>query len=63
MCQSMCVNPHGGNDVRRATIVTHFRLDNPLFSHILFPVYVAALLWGALYLRDPRVRALLGPAR
>ncbi len=41
-------------------IATHLRLDNPLFSHILFPVYVAALLWGALYLRDDRVRALIG---
>ena len=41
-------------------IVTHFRLDNPLFTHTLFPIYVAALIWGALYLRDPRVRAVLG---
>jgi hypothetical protein len=30
-----------------------------LFSHTLFPVYVAALLWGGLWLRDRRVRALL----
>jgi hypothetical protein len=44
-------------------IATHLRLDNPLFSHILFPTYVAALIWGGLYLRDPRVRALLRPAR
>ena len=44
-------------------IATHLRLDNPLFSHILFPTYVAALLWGGLYLRDARVRALLRPAR
>ena len=44
-------------------IATHLRLGNPLFSHTLFPIYVAALMWGALYLRDPRVRALLRPAR
>jgi len=44
-------------------IATHLRLDNPLFTHTLFPIYVAALLWGALYLRDARVRALLRPAR
>jgi hypothetical protein len=44
-------------------IATHLRLDNPLFSHILFPTYVAALIWGGLYLRDARVRALLRPAR
>ena len=42
-----------------AAIATHLRLDNPLFTHILFPIYVAALLWGGLYLRDPRVRALV----
>ena len=44
-------------------IATHLRLDNPLFSHVLFPTYVAALLWGGLYLRDSRVRALVRPAR
>lgn len=40
-------------------IATHVRLENPLFSHVLFPVYVAALFWGGLWLRDARVRALL----
>jgi hypothetical protein len=44
-------------------VATHLRIDNPLFSHILFPTYVAALIWGGLYLRDPRVRALIRPAR
>jgi hypothetical protein len=44
-------------------IATHLRLDNPLFSHILFPTYVAALIWGGLYLRDARVRAVLAPRR
>jgi hypothetical protein len=44
-------------------IATHLRIDNPLFSHILFPTYIAALIWGGLYLRDPRVRALIRPAR
>lgn len=41
-------------------ILTHLRLDNPLFSHILFPTYLAALMWGGLYLRDSRVRGLSG---
>ena len=44
-------------------IATHVRLDNPLITHTLFPIYIAALLWGALYLRDARVRALLRPTR
>ncbi|MET0595194.1 MAG: DoxX family protein [Polyangiaceae bacterium] len=39
-------------------IATHVRLDNPLFTHVLFPTYVALLLWGGLWLRDPRIRAL-----
>ena len=42
-------------------IATHVRVDNPLFSHVLFPIYVAAMLWGSLWLRDRRVRALLLP--
>ena len=40
-------------------IATHVRIDNPLFSHVLFPVYVALMLWGALWLRDPALRALV----
>ncbi|HEY0156990.1 MAG TPA: DoxX family protein [Thermoanaerobaculia bacterium] len=40
-------------------VATHVRIGNPLFSHILFPTYVAALLWVGLWLRDRRLRALL----
>ena len=40
-------------------IATHVRVGNPLFSHVLFPIYVALLIWGGLYLRDDRVRALV----
>jgi DoxX-like family len=40
-------------------IATHVRVGSPLFTHVLFPIYVAVLLWGALWLRDDRVRALL----
>lgn len=40
-------------------IATHVRLQNPLLSHTLFPLYVAVLIWLPLYLRDPRVRGLL----
>jgi hypothetical protein len=34
-------------------------VDNPLLTHTLFPIYFGVMLWGSLYLRDPRVRALL----
>ncbi|QSQ19514.1 DoxX family protein [Pyxidicoccus parkwayensis] len=40
-------------------IATHVRVGNPLFTHVLFPTYVAALLWGGLVLRNPRLRAFL----
>lgn len=40
-------------------IATHVRVASPLFTHILFPVYLAVLLWGGLYLRDERLRALI----
>jgi hypothetical protein len=40
-------------------VCTHVRVGNPLFSHVLFPVYLGVLLWLGLYLRDRRVRALL----
>ena len=40
-------------------IALHLRVGNPLFSHVLFPVYVALLLWGGLYFREDRLRQLL----
>jgi hypothetical protein len=39
-------------------ISTNLRIGAPLFSNVLFPVYVALMLWGGLYLRDARLRAL-----
>lgn len=41
------------------TFATHFRIGSPLFTHILFSVYVAAFLWGGLALREPRLLSLL----
>lgn len=40
-------------------VATHVRLGNPLFSHVLFGVYVGVLMWGGLFLREERLRALL----
>lgn len=40
-------------------VATHVRIGNPLFGHILFPVYIAVLLWGGLFLLDGRLRALV----
>lgn len=40
-------------------VATHVRVHNPLLSHILFPTYVAAMVWGGLYLRNERLRALV----
>jgi DoxX-like family len=40
-------------------IATHLRVGSPLFSHVLFGAYLGVMLWGGLYLRDRRLRALL----
>lgn len=40
-------------------IATHVRVGDPLFSHILFPTYVAGFIWAGLWLREPRLRALV----
>ena len=40
-------------------VATHVRVDDPLFTHILFPVYFGVLAWVGLYLRDERLRALV----
>ena len=44
-------------------VATHVRVGNPLFTHILFPTYLAVMLWGGLVLRDARLRAFLLPSR
>ncbi|MBI3438821.1 MAG: DoxX family protein [Proteobacteria bacterium] len=40
-------------------IATHLRIGSALFSHVLFGVYLALFVWGGLYLRDARIRALI----
>lgn len=40
-------------------VATHVRMDNPLFTHILFPVYLGVLAWGALWIKNERVRKLI----
>ena len=40
-------------------VATHVRISSPLFTHILFPIYVAVLIWGGLYAREPRLRAVI----
>jgi hypothetical protein len=39
-------------------IATQIRAGSPLFSHILFSVYLGLFMWGGLWLRDQRLRAL-----
>jgi hypothetical protein len=46
-----------------ATMAIHWRVGDPLFSHILFGFYLALLAWGGLYFRDARLRALLPLSR
>ena len=40
-------------------VATNVRVGTPLFSHVLFRVYLGVLLWLGLYLRDEWVRALI----
>ena len=40
-------------------IATHVRVGSPLPTHTLFPIYVALMVWGGLYLRASRLRELL----
>ena len=42
-------------------VASQLRIGKPLLGFTLFPIYVAVLAWGALYLRDGRVRALFAP--
>ena len=40
-------------------VATHVRIASPLFSHVLFGVYLGLFMWGGLWLRTPALRALL----
>jgi hypothetical protein len=40
-------------------VATHVRVGSPLFSHVLFGVYLGVIVWAGLWLRDPRLRALI----
>jgi hypothetical protein len=40
-------------------IALHLRVDNPLFSHTLFPIYIALFLWGGIWLRNATLREVL----
>ena len=40
-------------------VATHVRVGNPLVSHVLFPVYVAILIWAAVLVREDRLRGLV----
>ena len=44
-------------------MATQIRVGSPLFSHILFSLYLGLFMWGGLWLRNPRVRALFPIAR
>ena len=39
-------------------MATQIRAGSPLFSHILFSIYLGLFMWGGLWLRDPAIRAL-----
>lgn len=40
-------------------VATHARVASPLFTHLLFPVYLGIMIWLGLYLRDVRLRSLV----
>jgi hypothetical protein len=40
-------------------VATHVRMGSPLFTHILFGVYLGVLMWGGLCLRSAQLRKLL----
>jgi hypothetical protein len=41
-------------------VASKVRIEDPLFSSILFGVYFGIVAWGGLYLRDDRLRVLMG---
>ena len=44
-------------------VATHLRVGSPLFGFTLFGVYLGVIVWTALWLRLPALRALIAPRR
>jgi hypothetical protein len=42
-------------------VASHVRIESPLMTHILAPVYIGIVLWIGLLLKDERLRQLIGP--
>jgi hypothetical protein len=40
-------------------IASKVRIEDPIFSSVLFGFYFGVLVWGGLYLRDERLRSLI----
>lgn len=40
-------------------IASHLRIDNPIFSHTFFTVYIGIFAWSGLWLRNMKLRQLL----
>jgi DoxX-like family len=40
-------------------VAAHLRHADPVFTHDLFGVYLGVLVWGGLWFRDRRIRAML----
>ncbi|MCZ4563928.1 DoxX family protein [Rhodococcus sp. IEGM 1401] len=40
-------------------VLTNWRVEKPLLSTVFFAIYVGIAAWGALYLRDERVRSII----
>jgi uncharacterized membrane protein YphA (DoxX/SURF4 family) len=40
-------------------MATHLRVGSPIFSHLLFGVYLGVIAWGGLYLRYEAVRKMI----
>jgi hypothetical protein len=40
-------------------VASHLRIGSPLFTHTLFGFYLGLMVWGGLWLRDRKLRALM----
>ena len=44
--------------LRGGAMATQIRAESPLFSHVLFSIYLGLFMWGGLWLRDASLRAV-----
>lgn len=56
VCTNLYLIPQTSLGFPGGAVVTHFRIDNPLFSHQQFTIYLVIFVWLGVALRNAKIQ-------